>query len=316
MPEIGASAVMDRKEAIPVAANFTLAACHAFVNIYQFFILPLWLLPRDLLWAWTLAPLMLLNNPYWSLIHEAIHDLFHPQKRINIFFGRALSVLFGSPFQILRLSHLLHHKLNRTPVEATEIYERGKGSFFMAACGYYFQILGGLYLVEILSPFLFYLPSGWLEKFRSRFIKAETVSGILMQNWSRKEVTREIRIDGLLIFVWFGAATIWYGVHWPLLIGALAARAFLISFLDNVYHYETPLNDIFYAANLRLPRTASRLLLNFNLHGIHHQNPAIPWRSLPGIFTETAKIFQGNYLTAAARQLRGPVAVQDLPQSR
>jgi hypothetical protein len=47
------------------------------------------------------------QQSYWSLIHEAIHDLFHPERRVNAFFGRALSILFGSPFQILRLSHLL-----------------------------------------------------------------------------------------------------------------------------------------------------------------------------------------------------------------
>jgi fatty acid desaturase len=306
----------DRKSDIPIATNMALAGCHTVVNVYQFIILPLWLLPLNSIWAWTLVPLAFLNNPYWSLIHEAIHDLFHPRRRVNRLFGRALSVMFGSPFQILRLSHLLHHKLNRTLLEATEVYERGKSPLFMAEFGYYFQILGGLYLVEILSPLLFFLPRRWLEKLRLRFIKTDSVSGILMQNWSHVEATREIRLDGLLILVWFSVSLFCYGSGWPLLIAVLAARGFLISFLDNVYHYRTPVNHIFYASNLWLPALTTKVLLNFNLHGIHHKNPAIPWIHLPAVFREQSEVFHGNYLAAAARQLRGSVALEDLPQTR
>ena len=316
MPVTGARAGTDRGSSIPTAINFALAACHTAVNVYQFVILPVWLLPLDLRWAWTLLPLAFLNNPYWSLIHEAIHDLFHPVRRVNVLFGRALSIMFGSPFQILRLSHLLHHKLNRMPLEGTELFDRGKGSLSIVAFGYFFQILGGLYLVEFLSPLLFFLPRGLLRQFRLRFVKPDTVSGILMQNWSQDEANREIRVDGWLIVAWYGVALFCYGSHWPLLLAVVAARGFLISFLDNVYHYRTPVNDIFYASNLWLPPVATELLLNFNFHGIHHQNPAISWIRLPFVFREQSQMFHGNYLTAAARQFRGPVALQDLPRVR
>jgi fatty acid desaturase len=144
------------RTALPVAANWALAGSHFTTSIYQFWILPLYLLPVDAVWALTLLPLALLNNPFWSLIHEAIHDLFHPEPRINALFGRAAGVLFGAPFRILRLSHLLHHRLNRTPMEGTELFDPLKGSKLRAAPGYYFQILGGLYLVEFLSPVLFF----------------------------------------------------------------------------------------------------------------------------------------------------------------
>jgi len=312
MPVTGSDA-MDRRSAISIVVNFTLAVCHTAVNLYQFIILPLWLLPMDVRWAWTLFPRAFLNNPYWSLIHEAIHDLFHPERRVNAFFGRASSILFGSPFQILRLSHLLHHKLNRTPMEATDLYERGKSSRAVAAVGYYFQTLGGLYIVEFLSPLLFFLPRDLLRRFRLRFVKAGTVSAILIQNWSQDRVIREIRVDGLWIFAWLGLGLYCYGKYWPLLLAVVGARGFLISFLDNVYHYRTPVNDIYYACNLWLPPFSTRVLLNFNFHGIHHQNPAIPWIRLPVVFREQSQIFHGHYLLAAMRQLRGPVATQDLP---
>ena len=308
-----ATAISGSTTGIPTTLNLSLAICHTAINLYQFFILPWWLLRLDVGWAWTLLPIAFLSNAYWSLVHEAIHDLFHPSREVNLKFGRALSILFGSPFRILRLSHLLHHKLNRTPMEGTEFYERGKSSLIVAACGYYFQILGGLYLVEFLSPLLFFLPRRLHRRFKERLVKPDSVTGILMQSWTQDEAVREIRIDGLLILAWLGLSLYGYGTYWPLFVALLVARGFLISFLDNVYHYRTPVNDIFYADNLWLPKIVARVLLNFNFHGIHHQNPAIPWIRLPVIFREQSHIFRENYFSAAARQLSGPVALQDLP---
>jgi fatty acid desaturase len=296
--------------------NIALAIGYTAINLYQFFVLPLFLLPLDVRWAWTLLPLALLNNPFWSLIHEAIHDLFDPRRQVNLMFGKLLSIMFGAPFRILRLSHLLHHKLNRTPLEATELYERGGRSVFGVACGYYLQIFGGLYLAEFLSTLPFFLPQRWLQYLKDRFIKTESVTGILMQNWTQDEAIRENRIDGFFILGWFGLALICYGSYWPLLLAVMIARAFMISFLDNVYHYRTPANDVFFASNLRLPKVLALALLNFNFHGIHHKNPALPWIYLPRAFGQERQSFHGNYFTVAARQLRGPVPLQDLPGVR
>jgi fatty acid desaturase len=58
----------------------------------------------------------------------------------------------------------------------------------------------------------------------------------------------------------------------------------------------------------------AKLLLNFNLHGIHHINPAISWINLPQAFEAQGGKFHGSYFGAALRQLHGPIALQDLPQ--
>ncbi len=282
-------------------------------HVYQFFVLPLWLLPAHPGWIWTLLPFAVLNNCYWSLIHEAIHDLFHPARRTNAILGRAMGVMFGAPFRVLRVSHLLHHKLNRTPIEGTEFFQRGKTSLVRAALGYYFHILGGLYLVEFLSSVVFLLPRRWLERFKEHHTSASSVSGLLMQNWLHADALREIRVDGAMTLAWFALALLCYGRFWPIFIAVVASRAFLISFLDNVYHYRTPVNDIFYASNLRLPKPAATILLYFNFHGIHHRNPAIPWVLLPSVFREQSQVMHTNYFRAAVRQLRGPVALEDLP---
>ena len=299
---------------VPQATNCFLALFYVGVNVVQCFLLPLWLMPRDSLWGWLLLPLALLTNPFWSLIHEAIHDLLHPNKSVNLIVGRLLAIMFGAPFRILRLSHLLHHKLNRMPIEGTEYYDRDKSSKAAAAPGYYFQIFFGLYFVEVISPLYFLLPRRWLERFRVRYLAAQSVSSLLMQNWLGAESLREIRRDGALTILWLALAFSAYGEKWPLLLAALAARALLISFLDNIYHYETPVSDVFFAKNLSLPKPLAGLLLHFNLHGIHHINPAIPWIDLPKGFAAQAGKYHGSYFATALHQLRGPIALQDLPQ--
>ena len=168
---------------IPSVINVGLAGFYMALNLYQFFILPFWLLPRESRLGMDAFTAALLTNPFWSLIHEAIHDLFHPRRRVNVFFGRVLAMLFGSPFRILRMSHLLHHKLNRLPLEGTEYYDRAKSTRGAAAPGYYFQIFLGLYLVEILSPIFFLLPRRLLRGFKNRYIAATSVSALLMENW-------------------------------------------------------------------------------------------------------------------------------------
>jgi fatty acid desaturase len=73
-------------------------------------------------------------------------------------------------------------------------------------------------------------------------------------------------------------------------------------------------SDVFYAKNLWLAAPLAKLLLNFNLHGIHHINPAISWINLPQAFEAQGGKFHGSYFGAALRQLHGPIALQDLPQ--
>ena len=297
--------------AIPAGTNIFLSAAHLLANAYLWFLLPLFFLPASPWWAATLLPLALLNNPYWSLIHEAIHEMFHPSRRVNRAAGRVLAVFFGAPFLVLRLSHLLHHKLNRSLVEATEVYAPEKTSRARAAAGYFAHIFGGLYLLELVSPWMFFLPRFALRRLERRHFTGADLPGNLMRGLMRDAAVTEMRLDGTLILVLFAASAACYGAWWPCLAGALLARAFLISFLDNVYHYATPVNDTFYARNLSLPSLLSAGLLHFNLHGIHHRNTAIPWTGLPVAFRQQSLKCDGEYFSAALGQLNGPI-----PQSR
>jgi fatty acid desaturase len=297
--------------------NFSLAVMHVSANIFQLFILPVYFLPRSTWWSLFLVPLAALNNPFWALIHETIHDLFNSSSRINLAIGRLLSIFFGAPFHVLRLTHLSHHKFNRSPLEkGTEIYDPEKVSRIKASFEYFFYILCGLYLLEVFSTLFFFLPPNVFRKLRQRLVDR----GNVQEKWLAKkfmddDLIREIRVDGIAIGVIFGLSGFCYREHWQLFVSLLMARTFLISFMDNVYHYRTSLHATISGHNLSLPRFFSALLLHFNLHRVHHRNPGVPWTKLPEVFAHHSERFDCNFFSAAIDQLYGPIPLADLPGS-
>lgn len=46
-----------------------------------------------------------------------------------------------------------------------------------------------------------------------------------------------MQLDGLQVTLAFAGAFLLYGPHWWMLALALAGHAFLVSFFDNVHHY-------------------------------------------------------------------------------
>jgi len=61
---------------MPEALNFGLAGLHILLNLFQFFILPLYLLPKSLWWSLFLIPIACFNNPFWALVHVALSNSF------------------------------------------------------------------------------------------------------------------------------------------------------------------------------------------------------------------------------------------------
>ena len=298
----------------PEKVNFSLAAIQAFANIFQLFILPLYLLEKGISWTLVIIPISILNNPFWALIHEAIHDVFSSSRRTNAAAGRLLSIFFGSPFHVLRLTHLSHHKFNRSPLEkGTEVYDPATSPKLGANFKYFFYIFSGLYLLEVSSTLPFFLPNKIFHRLGRRLAEyGNAQEKWLAAKFMDAKTVREIRLDGIAILLMFGLSAFCYGTHWRVLVGVLAIRIFLISFMDNVYHYGSTLNVTISGHNLWLPRILSMLILNFNFHRIHHRNPAVPWSKLPELFAADADRYDRGLLTAAVDQLRGPIAISEL----
>src|SRR5215510_12812727 len=183
---------------IPEALNFSLAGLHISLNLFQLFILPLYLLPKSSWWGVILIPIAFSNNPLWALLHEAIHDLFNSSGRINLLVGRLLAIFFGSPFYVLRLTHLSHHKFNRSPTEkGTEMYDPAEVSKTKASFKYFFYIFCGLYLLEVFSTCIFFLPGTIFRRMKQRLVDhGDIQEKWLPQQFSDEKKVRDIRIDG------------------------------------------------------------------------------------------------------------------------
>ncbi|WP_367141051.1 MULTISPECIES: hypothetical protein [Streptomyces] len=113
--------------------------------------------------------------------------------------GRALAVLHGAPFVVLKTGHLLHHRYNRTPRERTEVYDARTTTWAKAAPGYYVRLLGGLYLMECTSVLLALLPATVLRRLARTAEAPDTVAGLLL---ARPRALRQLRTDSAAAPAW------------------------------------------------------------------------------------------------------------------
>jgi len=311
-----------RAVAVDYPVNYALCAVHVALNLFVLFVFPLVLLPNPAAAVWIVVAISFTSNSLFSVFHEAIHRSLAPTARLpliglstNDLLGRLLGICFGSPFDFVGTAHVTHHSVNRTPDEHVEVYDEpladGKRRSFVI--GYYFFLLGGLYKAELIVPMLFWLPRSIVQPRLLKTFQADPMAGQVLRRIFRSPYHfRAIRIDASLILACIGVSAALYGRYWWILAIHFLIRAFLISFLDYVYHYGSPLGDRLHGYNLRLPRWLSPVILNFNYHGIHHRFPALPWRSLRHVFIDEALVFDNDYVTQAVSQLKGPMTREAL----
>jgi fatty acid desaturase len=294
--------------------NGVLAALLTAASVFALIVLPLGPMAADARWAWLLLPLAALTGSHWALLHEAIHGLLHPHPGANRAVGRLLAVLGGSSFRVLRFGHLMHHRFNRYRMDRPDCFDPAEISPARARLRYFFDLFGGLYLIEVATPLVFLLPRVLCRRLVGRVYThpdatVQQVRDIALQTFIGARQIRELRQDAVLVLGLFTAAAMAWGPDWPLLVAFLFGRGAVISFMDNVYHYRTPLDVVEFAHNLKLPRLLRLAVLNINLHRVHHHEPHLPWWRLQARFRERADRYDGAYLPAALAQLRGPAPV-------
>ncbi|HSO06488.1 MAG TPA: fatty acid desaturase, partial [Pelomicrobium sp.] len=179
-----------------------------------------------------------------------------------------------------------------------------------ATLRYYLRLLGGLYVFLALTCVLFLLPRRGIGALGGRLAADDPLAGPITRTLTRPQELAAIRVDAVLALTLYGGAFWLYGAHAHWLALALALRALWVSLNDNAYHYGTPAGDDRHGLNLRASTPARWLLLNFNLHGVHHLDPGCPWTGLRRRFEAGGSSYDGTLIAAFAAQLRGPVPAQ------
>jgi fatty acid desaturase len=251
---------------------------------------------------------LLLTPTHWGLVHEAIHARLLPNRPANDLCGRALGVLFGFAFEMVRFGHLMHHRFNGHSNDRPDRIRPGTPRWLSAA-RHYGHLLGGHYVLVVTMGAISFAPS----RVRDRLLQgtfsnsAPPEVAILraMRAWSGSDsAILSTRCEGFAAIALLFLAFHSYGTYWPILLVVLFGRGFLFSVLDNLPHYGTTGNSRDAALNLSLPSPIALLFFQHNWHRCHHQQPDLDWLATSRLMAGSAT--DGSYLKAAIRQFKGP----------
>jgi len=212
----------------------------------------------------------------YTLLHEAWHQVLHANQSVNDILGTLLAAAYGGPFTFLKYTHQGHHQRNRSVEESFDIYyseeERARRTIF-----FYFTYLGGFWLAVPLTSLVFiFAPSllhGWLAR-------RDPSVGAMLRGIPQRQF-RRIRLEALGVFAFHGALVITLGLHWSTWVLLYGMFGVCWSSQNYLGHAGAPLDVQEGAHNLRANPVFEKLLLHFNWHLAHHQNPEIPWLYLP-----------------------------------
>lgn len=263
---------------IPARANLLIAAAAIAVSMAC-----LWVASHAGAW-WVVALAAVLfsysNNTIFSLHHEAVHRLFSPHPRLNDAAGVCLAGFFPTIFSVQRISHLGHHRRNRTDEELYDYFLPHQSWWlktywiYCLLTGFYWAIIPLAMTVYLLCPWAFRSkafqdgPARWwgfrpfvcdIARAPIRRLWLEGMATLLLQTalvWAL-----DLSLVGWLACYWA------FGLNWS-----------SVQYSD---HAGSPRDVIEGAWNLRFWPFARWTFLNYNFHLAHHRQPHVPWIHLP-----------------------------------
>src|SRR5580698_6999669 len=288
----------DRRYPIPVAVNLaTVAVCSGlyFALLYAASRAPS--LGALLLCGCLFAVVMI---PVYSLIHEAEHNMLHPDPLWNALLGRWLCLLFVVSFTFLTHCHLRHHLKNRTDIEMWDLYREGQPKW-RRRCNLYLMMSAFGYLSLWLSVLLFALMPFLLY---CGFFQRHTEIAGFLEGSNRQDKFTAIRTESWAVLL-FQAAVFWLlHLHFLPWLILFLIHGLVWSSQNYVNHAFSPRDIINGAHNLKMPFWLKLIYLNFNLHLAHHQNPKIPWLHLHKFIKSDKKRF--SFFKNYVRLWKGP----------
>jgi fatty acid desaturase len=245
-------------------------------------------------------------NTVFSCLHECVHGIFHPDRRINYLFGVASAAFFPTGFSLQRAAHLSHHRHNRSPSESFDCIHPGDMRVLKIAQWY--GIITGIYWIVVVLGWMAYLLLPFLFR-RSRLAEAwsdvaEHTSGPAYARAfaaappvkARLELLLTVAIQVFLFRELDLSLTGWFACY--------AAFAVQWSALQYADHAFSQFDTIEGAWDLRVHPWVQALFLNYHLHLAHHRHPAIPWIHLPRYVDASRE--RPAFLAQYARMWLGP----------
>lgn len=221
------------------------------------------------------------NNTLFSLMHEAVHGIFHARRTVNESFGRLAAAFFPTGLGFQRICHLGHHRRNRSDAELFD-YVRPGDNRLMKFLQWY-GILTGVYW--LLSPLaaLTYLLSPRLLGFSVRLggkKLADQTSAAAMLSGFKNAPARTIRLEILLSFLLQAAFFLALDLSvagWATCYAAFALNWSSLQYADHAWS----VRDVHDGAwNLEVNPLVRYLFLNYHHHLAHHRHPNVSWLHL------------------------------------
>ncbi|HKF73228.1 MAG TPA: fatty acid desaturase [Stellaceae bacterium] len=294
------------------AENTALFVLVMVLSFLQFGALPL--LFRAPLNSVLLVAIVVATPLHWGLAHESFHARLNRGAGRNRAAGRALVWFLFMSWDLVRFGHLIHHDANRHALDRPEVLVPGR-SRLAGGFVYFAKLLGGHAVISVLSALGVLVPDAVMR----RLIKQDSddpelakIRSAVLRIFTSAERRGRIAAD-LLAIAALGAAALWaWGDAWPVFAASLALRWMALSILDNAAHYGTAIESGRSARNTSLPAALQWLVMNQNLHGVHHARPDLDWRKLPAAFDRQRARYAGSWLRQILHQFRGPLRPNEL----
>jgi fatty acid desaturase len=293
---------MEKQHPIPATLNILLTCLLVAISLSLFYF-------AHVSASWGLKSALavifsLLMIPVYSLLHEAMHNSFHPNRKMNDFYGNILGCLFFVPLNFIRFTHNGHHKRNRSDYEMFDLYyphhyKFQRYVFFYSIILFYWILLPLVTLFIVLAP-------GLLKK---RLILENISIKGMIQHLDNKFFPT-MRIEGVVILI-FQFFLLWLiNFDYKVYFVFYAFHCFSWSSQNYVNHAFSKRDIQEGAHNHYMPIIAQKFFLNFNLHEIHHRNPTLPWNYLSQFEPRDHK-GRISYFKAWLRMWKGPILTQE-----
>lgn len=296
---------LEKKEAIPGTLNLILALIATSVTLTM-----LWVASHAESIIWILLAVFIfafINNTVFSLLHEAVHGIFHSNLTVNEWAGRILAAFFPTGFTLQRIAHLGHHRRNRTDAELFDYYKPGDN--LLAKYFQWYGILTGIYwLIPPLVSLLFLiLPVPfikWMMEYsKNSDLSYQTSADGMLSGYKSAPFAR-IKLEIIFSILIQAAAIYFLDLNWIGWLACYAAFGFNWSSLQYTDHAFSE-RDVYNGAwNLRVNRVVQYIFLNYHHHKVHHQNPTISWYYLGDHIDEDE--FRPSFMEIYLKMWRGP----------